>query len=94
MFEREITQQRLLERLGLLGERLDRCRGAADERTDHVGVSAELSNRRLDGRGAIATVAGVLRQLPLDGFGPGLRNACLGDLDLGVGQIQNCAQLR
>ena len=93
VLEREVAEQRLVERLGLLGQRLDGGGGAAEERPDHVGVTAQVADRGLDRLGAGTPVGGVLGQFTTDGVGPGLGHSGLGDLDLGVGQIEHGTKL-
>ena len=48
VFEREITQQRLVEWFGLLGQGFDRRRGAAQDRSQKVGEAPEVADRGLD----------------------------------------------
>ena len=72
VLQREVAEQRLVERLSLLGQGLDGGRGAAEERADHVGMAAEVADRRLDRLGAGTPVGGVLREFALDGLGAGL----------------------
>ena len=91
--EGEITEERLIERLGLLGQCLDGSGRTAQERPDDVGEPAEVANRLFDGDGAGSAVLGVLSQLAAYRLGARLRNAGLGDLDLGMGQVQHRAKL-
>jgi hypothetical protein len=94
VFERQVAEQCLVERLCLLGEGLD-CRGGTpDERPDHVGQAAELADGRLDGFRAFTGIGGVLREFAADCVSPGLRDPGLRDLDLGIGQFEHGAQLR
>ncbi|GFM23282.1 uncharacterized protein PO2_contig-023-129 [Mycobacterium sp. PO2] len=91
--EREITEKGLVERFGLLGQRLDRRGRTAQERTDHIGEAAEVADRLLDGDGAGPAVLGVLGELAAYRVGARLRDAGLGDLDLSVGQVQHRTKL-
>ena len=77
-----------------LGQRLDRCRGAAEERADEVREATEVTDGGFDGFGALSAVLGVLGELAAYGLGAGLRDAGLGHLDLGVGQVEQGSQLR
>ena len=93
ILQRQVTQQCLVERLRLLGQRLHRRGGTAQERTDGVGETAEIADRLFDRLGADAAVVRVLCQLFSYCFGASLRHAGLGDLNLRVGQVEHGPQL-
>ena len=93
ILQREVAEQRLVERLCLLGQRLDRGGGAPEERPDGVRETAEVTDRFFDRLGADAAVVRVLGQFVTHRIGARLRNPGLGDLNLGVGQVENGAQL-
>ena len=94
ILEREVAQQRLVERLGLLGQGLDRRGSPPQKRPDDVGKTAKLTDRLLYGLGSTARIRRVPRQLTLDRFGTRPRDARLGDLNLCVGQLVKRTQLR
>ena len=48
VLEREITQQRLVERFGLLSQRFHRGSGAPQDRSQNVGEAPEVTDRSLD----------------------------------------------
>ena len=58
-----------------------------------VGEPAKVADRLLDRLRADAAVVRVLCELGAHRVGAGLRNPGLGDLDLGVRQVEDGAQL-
>src|SRR4029079_14838810 len=94
VLQREVSEKRLAEWLRLLGHRLHRGCGTPQQRADDIGKSAEIADRGLDGLRASTAIRRILSQLAADGFGAGLDYPGLGDLDLGVGQIEHSTELR
>lgn len=94
VFEGQITEQRFLERLSLFDHRLDRGARAAEERADQRWHATEFAHGGLDGLGAGAGIVGVLGQFAMHRLGAGLREPGFGDLDFGVGQVEDSAKLR
>ena len=93
VLQRKVAQQRLVERLRLFGQSLDRRGSAAQERADNVGHAAEFPNRLLYGLGSLTRIPRVLSQLTLHRLGTRLRDAGLGNLDLGISQLVKRPQL-
>ena len=93
ILQREVAEQRFVERLRLLGQRLHRGGGTPEEGPDGVREAAEVTDRFLDRLGADAAIVRVLGQLGAHCLGARLRNSGLGNLNLGVGQVENGAQL-
>ena len=83
VLQRQVGQQGLVERAGLLDGGLHEGAEAAEGRGDDVRDAAEVAQLRGDLLGARGGVVGVLRQLAADGLGAGLRDAGAGDLGLG-----------
>lgn len=89
----QVPQQRLVERLGLLDHRLHQGGRASEQRAGHARAAAEVAQYAGDRLGPVPGVAGVLGQFPAHRLGAGLGDPGLGDLDLGVGQVEQRAQL-
>ena len=89
----EVAEQGFGEGLTLLQRRLRHRSEASGRRGDDVGDAALLAKDAGDGGHAEPGVVGVLGQFALDGLGAGLRPSGLGDLDLGLGEPEQGAEL-
>ncbi len=93
MLELQVLQQGLGQRVDLLAGGLDECDEPAHSRRDDVRDAADLPQGVGDGTGAVLGVRAVLLELAAHGLGTGLSHAHLGDLGLGLGELQQSAQL-
>jgi hypothetical protein len=93
VLQREVAEQRLGEGLALLqvglGQRGDPSGGGVDD----VRHAALFPQHPGDRRRTEPAVVGVLGELALHRLGPGLGPAGLGDLDLGLGETEQGAEL-
>jgi hypothetical protein len=93
VLELQVLQQGLGERLDLLEGGLHERGDTADDRRHDVGVAADLAQGVGDAARALLGVAAVLDELAPDGLGACLGDTGLGDLGLGLGELQQDAQL-
>jgi hypothetical protein len=93
VLEGEVAEQRLRERLGLLGAGLRKGDDATEGRGEDVGDATQTPQLLRDGVAALLRVRGVLGELPTDRLGARLGDADLRDLGFRLRQLQQDAQL-
>ena len=93
VLQREVADERLVDRLGLLDGGLHERQQPAERGQYHVGHGVERVELLGDAAAAAHRVRRVVPQLAADGVGAGLGDADAGDLRLGSGELLECTQL-
>jgi hypothetical protein len=93
VFEGQVAEQRLVDRLHLLDRGLEQRDDASDRGGHHVRWGVQVAQRALDALCPAHGVGAVLLQLTADGVGAGLAEAGPCDLSLGAGELLERPQL-
>jgi len=93
VLERQVAEQRLVERLGLLQRAAHEGRDPAEHRRDGIGQGAQVAQGAGDPGGAGVRVGRVAAQLVANVVAVGLRDPQARDLGLGTGELREDAEL-